>query len=193
MHACAPCQTRGPCCRSMPSTPSESASRQPSSHLREPRASRDGAIHAQHPALVERVSCSSGHTHLLELIAFSSGHAHLLECETPSSWIHRRTSAKCQVQHPQGASHCSRATCAARHELCSRARFRTARARSPLPGLGSRWVTEFSGKTPCRETRGFAGREKQPQPGAFRHCKPAACILGLTGATMRLSLICGFP
>ena len=28
---------------------------------------------------------------------------------------------------------------------------------------------------------------------SFRHCKPAACILGLTGASMRLSLICGFP
>ena len=28
---------------------------------------------------------------------------------------------------------------------------------------------------------------------SFRHCKPAACILGLTGANMRLSLICGFP
>ena len=27
---------------------------------------------------------------------------------------------------------------------------------------------------------------------SFRHCKPAACILGLTGASMRLSLICGF-
>ena len=25
-----------------------------------------------------------------------------------------------------------------------------------------------------------------------RHCKPAACILGLTGANMQLSLICGF-
>ena len=25
---------------------------------------------------------------------------------------------------------------------------------------------------------------------SFRHCKPAACILGLTGADMRLSLIC---
>ena len=28
---------------------------------------------------------------------------------------------------------------------------------------------------------------------SFRHCKPAACILGLTGANMRLSLIRGFP
>ena len=28
---------------------------------------------------------------------------------------------------------------------------------------------------------------------SFRHCKPAACILGLAGADMRLSLICGFP
>ena len=28
---------------------------------------------------------------------------------------------------------------------------------------------------------------------SFRHCKPAACILGLPGANMRLSLICGFP
>ena len=26
-----------------------------------------------------------------------------------------------------------------------------------------------------------------------RHCKPAACILGLTGANLRLSLTCGFP
>ena len=54
------------------------------------------------------------------------------------------------------------------------------------------WVTEFSGKAPYREMRGFAGRERQPQSGAFRHCEPAACILGLTGANMRLSLICGF-
>ena len=28
---------------------------------------------------------------------------------------------------------------------------------------------------------------------SFRHCKAAACILGLTGANMRLSLIYGFP
>ena len=28
------------------------------------------------------------------------------------------------------------------------------------------WVTEFSGKALCREMRGFAGREKQPQSGA---------------------------
>ena len=39
--------------------------------------------------------------------------------------------------------------------------------------------------------RGFAGREKQAQSGGFRRCKPAACILGLTGANMRLSLIYG--
>ena len=55
------------------------------------------------------------------------------------------------------------------------------------------WVTGSSGKAPYRETRVFAGREKQPQSGAFRHCKPAACILGLTGANTRLSLTCGFP
>ena len=28
---------------------------------------------------------------------------------------------------------------------------------------------------------------------SFRHCKPAARILGLTGANVRLSLMCGFP
>ena len=28
---------------------------------------------------------------------------------------------------------------------------------------------------------------------SFRHCKPAACILGLAGAKMQLSLICGSP
>ena len=32
----------------------------------------------------------------------------------------------------------------------------------------------------------FAGRETQPQSGALRHCKPAACILGLTGANMHI-------
>ena len=48
------------------------------------------------------------------------------------------------------------------------------------------WVTGFSGKPAYREMRGFAGRDKQPQP--------AACILGLTGANiMRLSLRCRFP
>ena len=35
--------------------------------------------------------------------------------------------------------------------------------------------------------------KRRPRSGAFRHCKAAACILGLTGANMRLSLICGFP
>ena len=42
------------------------------------------------------------------------------------------------------------------------------------------------------EIRRFAGREKQPQSGALRHSKQAACILGLTVANMWLSLICGF-
>ena len=28
---------------------------------------------------------------------------------------------------------------------------------------------------------------------SFRHCKPAACILGLAGANTRFSLICGLP
>ena len=41
--------------------------------------------------------------------------------------------------------------------------------------------------------RGFAGGGKQPQSGAFRRCRPAACILGLARADMRLSLMCGFP
>ena len=35
------------------------------------------------------------------------------------------------------------------------------------PMLRLSWVTEFSGKAPCREMRGFAGRERQPQSGAL--------------------------
>ena len=45
-------------------------------------------------------------------------------------------------------------------------------------------VTEFSGKASYREMHGFAVREKQWQSEAFRHCKAAACLLGLTGAKM---------
>ena len=48
------------------------------------------------------------------------------------------------------------------------------------------WVTRFSGKTVYREMRRFAGWEKATAIWSFRHCEPAACILGLTG-------ICGFP
>ena len=33
------------------------------------------------------------------------------------------------------------------------------------------WVIQFSGKAPNREMRGFAGREKQPQSGAFGTAK----------------------
>ena len=55
------------------------------------------------------------------------------------------------------------------------------------------WVTGSSGKAPYRKMRGFAGRKKTTAIWSLRHCKPAACILGPTGANMRLSLICGFP
>ena len=47
----------------------------------------------------------------------------------------------------------------------------------------SYWVTESAGKPPYRQMRGFAGREQQARSGAFRHCEPAACILGRVGAT----------
>ena len=55
------------------------------------------------------------------------------------------------------------------------------------------WVTGFSGKAPYRDMRGFAGSGKATAIWSFRHCEPAACILCLAGANMRLSLICGFP
>ena len=56
-------------------------------------------------------------------------------------------------------------------------------------------VTGFSGKTLYREMRGFVGREKSAAIWSVGHCKPAACILGLTEAKcaafpeMRISLM----
>ena len=43
--------------------------------------------------------------------------------------------------------------------------------------------------------RAARGQPMSPLPAAIssRHCKPAACILGLAGANMWLSLTCGFP
>ena len=51
-------------------------------------------------------------------------------------------------------------------------------------GSLGRGTRSGKGKAPYqyREMRGFAGREKQPQSGALRHCKRAACVLGLAGA-----------
>ena len=43
------------------------------------------------------------------------------------------------------------------------------------------------------EMRGVCGLGKATAIWRIRRCKPAACILGLTGADARLSLICGFP
>ena len=37
------------------------------------------------------------------------------------------------------------------------------------------------------------GSGKETVIWSCRHSKPAACILGLTGASMQLSLLCGFP
>ena len=39
----------------------------------------------------------------------------------------------------------------------------------------------------------FRGLGKATAIRSFRHCEPAACILGLTGATVPLSPVCGFP
>ena len=41
------------------------------------------------------------------------------------------------------------------------------------------WLTEFSGKAPYREVRGFCGSGKAAAIWSSRHCKSAACILGL--------------
>ena len=46
----------------------------------------------------------------------------------------------------------------------------------------------FPGKLPTGRCAGSRVGRKQLQSGAFRHCKPAACILGLIGANMRLSI-----
>ena len=55
-----------------------------------------------------------------------------------------------------------------------------------------------SGDQIFRETRvpgnvQVCGRGEATAIWSIRRCKPAACILGLTGANMRLPLICGFP
>ena len=55
------------------------------------------------------------------------------------------------------------------------------------------WVTEFSGKAPYREMRGFAGREMRPQSGDFRHSKPAARILLLSHTHIHISFRCDVP
>ena len=49
------------------------------------------------------------------------------------------------------------------------------------------WVTEFSGKAPYREMRGFAGREKHPQSEALgaANQQPASQV--------SLRPICGLP
>ena len=52
------------------------------------------------------------------------------------------------------------------------------------------WVTGSSGKAPYREMRRVCG-SGEAAVWSFGQSKPAACILGLTGANMRLSLISG--
>ena len=53
------------------------------------------------------------------------------------------------------------------------------------------WTIQFSRK-PSREKQTCESGEAAAI-WSSRHCKPTACILGPTGANMRLSLICGFP
>ena len=49
------------------------------------------------------------------------------------------------------------------------------------------WVTESSGKAPYWEMRGFAGREKQAQSGAFEHYSQQPASQVSPGP------LCGFP
>ena len=55
-----------------------------------------------------------------------------------------------------------------------------------LYSICSKGSKEFYNARPCGSGEAAAIR-------SFGRCKPAACILGLTGANTRLSLICGFP
>ena len=65
-------------------------------------------------------------------------------------------------------------------------------------GLGPGSVPHLLGDRIFRESSlpgnaWVCGSGKATAIRSFRHCKPAACSLGLTEANVRLSLICGFP
>ena len=82
------------------------------------------------------------------------------------------------------------------HNSClTRPRFQT-------PGLWCLrcmyWRRHMSGDRILRETcvlgdARVCGSGEATAIWSSRHCKPAACILGLAGASMRLSLKCGLP
>ena len=63
------------------------------------------------------------------------------------------------------------------------------RPRTEARPLGDRIFRESSVPVNAQ----VSGSGKATVIWSFRHCKSAACILGLTGANMRLSLMCGSP